>query len=274
MINKTEFIVDSNAKISNDVKIGPWSIIGPNVEIESGCVIGSHVVIEGNTKIGRNTKIHSHAVIGGEAQALKRDLYPDGSVLIGENNCIREYVTINRGFVTDSEDGRTVVGDNNLIMAYSHVAHDCKLGNNIIMSNGVQLAGHVKVQDYAILSGMVLVHQFCHLGAHSFLSGRAAIVKDILPYTLVAGSETTTRGLNIEGLKRRGFSRETLRALREAYKIIFRSSNLLENKIKNLEPLALEFAEVRNIINFLNSSVRGILRSSYNKNKEEAREIA
>ena len=250
-------VIDPTARLGAEVEIGPYSVIGAEVEIGDGCRIGPHVVIKGPTRLGRNNTVYQFASLGDDPQDKKYAGEPT-RLEIGEGNVIREFCTINRGTVQDR--GVTRIGDHNWIMAYVHIAHDCVVGNHTILANNASLAGHVEVGDYAILGGFTLVHQFCRIGAHSFSGMNSVIAKDVLPYLMVAGHMAAARGLNSEGLKRRGFSPQTLRALKQAYRIIFREGNTLEAARQRLAPLAAEHAEVATMLAFLDRVSRGIVR--------------
>lgn len=250
-------IIDSSAKLADDVVVGPWTYIGPGVEIGSGTRIESHVVIKGPTKMGKNNKIFQFASIGEDPQDKKYGGEPT-LLEIGDNNVFRECCTINRGTVQGG--GVTRIGSDNLIMAYVHVAHDCIIGNEVILANNASLSGHVVIHDYAILSGFSGVHQFCHIGSYSFLAGYTPVGKDVLPYVLVSGHEATVCGLNSEGLKRRGFSPETINHLKRAYKIIYRSGLTVPQALEQLKELLAECPEVQLFIDALNQSSRGIVR--------------
>lgn len=256
MIHSTA-IIDSTAEIGSNVEIGPYTVIGKHVEIEEGCKIGPHVVIDGPTKIGRDTHIFQFASVGDIPQD-KKYAGEDTRLEIGERNVIREGCTINRGTTQD----RTVtkIGDDNWIMAYVHIAHDCDVGNNIILANNVALAGHVTVGDHAILGGFTLVHQFCHMGEHCFTAMGSAISKDLPPFVMASGNLAKPHGLNSEGLKRRGFTTEDLKDLKQAYKIIYRSGNTLEEAKMELEPLAKTSSHVTLMLQFLQKVTRGIVR--------------
>ena len=250
-------IIDPTARIAQNVTIGPWSIIGENVEIGEGTWIGPHVVIAGPTRIGRDNKIFQFASVGSDPQDKKYG-GEKTSLEIGDRNVIRECVTISRGTVQGG--GVTRIKDDNLFMAYVHIAHDCNVGSNTIFANNASLAGHVKVEDFVILSGFAAVHQFCVIGAHSFVAKSSMVVKDVLPYILISGFEATTCGINTEGLKRRGFSSETINILRRAYKVIFRQGLTVQQAIPQLQEMALECAEVQPLIDSLSHSERGIVR--------------
>ena len=250
-------IIDPSAKLAENVSVGPFSVIGADVEIGEGTVIESHVVINGPTKIGANNKIYSFAAVGGDPQDKKYS----GEVTqleIGDRNVIREYCTISRG--TAQDVGITRIGNDNWIMATVHIAHDCQIGNNTIFANSATLAGHVTVEDYAILGGFTLVHQFCKVGAHCFTAMNSVISKDVLPFTMISGHMAKPHGLNTEGLKRRGFSSESLSQLRKAYKIIYRSGNTIEQAVAQLQPMVENCAEVAQLLDFLKGVTRGIVR--------------
>lgn len=250
-------IVHPTAKIADDVTIGPWTIIGPDVEIGEGCIIGPHVVINGPTKMGKNNRIYQYASIGDDPQDKK--YASENTILeIGDNNTIREFVTINRGTVQGG--GLTKVGHNNWIMAYCHIAHDCIVHNNTIFSNNASLAGHVVVHDYAIVSAFAGIHQFCSVGAHSFVAKASYTSKDVLAYTLVAGHNASVCGLNLEGLKRKGMSVETIENLRRAYKIVFRQGLTVHQALVDLHEMLPRCPEVKLMIDGLKESKRGIVR--------------
>ncbi|WP_455217844.1 acyl-ACP--UDP-N-acetylglucosamine O-acyltransferase [Kaarinaea lacus] len=250
-------IVDPSAKLADGVSVGPFSVIGANVTIGEGSEIGSHVVIEGPTTIGRENKIYSFASIGGDPQDKK---YSGESTTleIGDRNVIREYCTISRGTVQD--EGVTRIGSDNWIMAYVHIAHDCQVGSNTIFANCATLAGHVVIEDYAILGGFTLVHQFCKLGAHCFTAMNSVISKDVLPYIMVSGHMAKPHGLNSEGLKRRGFSNESINQLKNAYKIIYRSGFTLDQAKEELEPMSKKCDEIKQLLVFIKGVTRGIVR--------------
>ena len=256
MIHATA-IVDKSANLADDVKVGPYSIIGPNVDIDSGTTIGPHVVVNGPTSIGKNNRIFQFASIGEEPQDKKYAGEPT-RLEIGDGNTIREYCTMSRGTVQDV--GVTRVANDNWIMAYVHIAHDCQIGSNTIFANSATLAGHVEIQDYAILGGFTLVHQFCKIGAHCFTQMNSVISKDVPPFLMVAGHMAKPYGLNTEGLKRRGMSSEALSALKSAYKVVYRSAKSLEQAIAELSGPANEHPEVKQFVEFLSSTSRGIVR--------------
>jgi UDP-N-acetylglucosamine acyltransferase len=250
-------IVEPGARLAADVIVGPHAIIGAQVEIGAGSSIGAHAVIEGRTRIGRNNRIHSFAAVGGAPQD-KKYAGEDTALEIGDGNTIREYVTINRGTVQDA--GVTRIGDDNWIMAYVHIAHDCQVGSHTIFANATQLAGHVHIGDWAILGGVTLVHQYVHIGAHSFSAVGTILVQDVPPYVMVAGQDAKPYGINSEGLRRRGFSAESIGALKRAYRTLYRSGLGLEEASAALQRLAQDHPEVRPIVEFLARSTRGIVR--------------
>lgn len=250
-------IVDSKVELAEDVEVGPYSIIGPGVSIESGTVIGPHVVIKGPTHIGRDNQILQFASLG-EAPQDKKYAGEPTRLEIGDRNIIREFVTLNRG--TAQDRGITSIGDDCLIMAYCHVAHDCVVGNRVIMSNAASLGGHVKVDDWAILSGFAIVHQFCHVGAHSFLGMNSATAKDVPPYVLVSGSPSEPHGINSKGLSRRGFSEEAIKAIKRAYRLIYKSGLKLDEACQRVEEMAGDAPELQLFLDFITQSQRGIVR--------------
>lgn len=250
-------IVSPDAKLAADVEVGPYSIIGPSVNIGKGTKIGPHVVIESHTDIGEHCHILQFASIGAPPQDLKFK-GEDTRVVIGNHNTIREFVTIHRA--TSADIGVTVMGDYNLIMAYCHIAHNCKLGNNVIMGNAANLAGHIHVEDYAIISGLSGIHQFTRIGAHSIIGGASAVPKDVPPFVVASGNRAKLYGLNLIGLKRRGFQKETIQALRDAYRIIFRSSLLLTKAIEKVRSDVASLPEVNHFVDFIENSPRGICR--------------
>lgn len=256
MIHPTA-IVSPQARLAADVTVGPYSVIGPDVSIGSGCSIGPHVVISGPTTIGTGNRIFQFASLGDDPQDKKYAGEPT-TLEIGHRNTIREFCTINRGTVQDA--GVTRVGDDNWLMAYTHIAHDCQVGNHVIMSNNATLAGHVHIGDYAILSGFAAVHQFCRIGMHSFIGGFAGITRDVLPFMMVAGQPPQPHGINQEGLKRRGFDADQLRHLKEAYRLLYRSGLRLTEAREQLVTLAATAPEVQIIVAFMDQSERSILR--------------
>ena len=256
MIHPTA-IVSPDAKLAEGVEIGPYAIIGSDVQIGKNTIIGPHTVIDDFTRIGEECHIFQFCSIGAPPQDLKFG-GEKTRVIIGNYNTIREFVTIHRS--TAADIGVTILGDHNLIMAYCHVAHNCKLGDRIIMSNAATLAGHVHIEDYAIISGLSGIHQFCRIGAHSMVGGASAVVKDVPPYTIAQGNHAKLFGLNLVGLKRRGFSEQTIRAIKDAYKIVFRSQLLLEDALKKVQEEVEAIPEVVHFIKFIKESERGVCR--------------
>ena len=251
-------IVHPRARISEGVEIGPFSVVGENVTIGKDTWIGPHVVITGWTTIGKNCKIFQFSSIGEVPQYLKFT-GEESHVIIGDNNVIREFVTINRA--TTQGGGKTVLGNENFLMAYAHVAHDCLIGNQVIMSNAATLAGHIEIEDGAIIGGLSAVHQFVRIGAYSFISGLTGVPQDIPPYILVAGGRCKPYGLNLVGLKRHGFPEKTIKGLKKAYKVIFRSALTLENAIKDIQADEISsIPEVFHLVQFIQGSKRGICR--------------
>ncbi len=250
-------VVDPSAIIHESVKIGPWSVIGANVEIGAGSIVYPHAIIGRNTKIGRNNQIHPFSVIGGDPQ----DTTYHGEetfLIIGDNNIIREYVTISRGSIQG--DRTTKIGNDNFIFAYCHIGHDCYVGNHVLFTNNATLAGHVTVDDYAKLGAFTAVHQFCRVGSHSFITRGALVNHDVLPYVMVTSHTSETRGLNLIGLQRAGFSEETVRQLKRAYNIIFRRSLKLVEIVDELKVLAQESPEVSLFVDLIQGSDRGFVR--------------
>ncbi len=248
-------IIEPGAKISADVEIGPYTVIGANVEIGNGCIISPHVVINGHTRIGKNNRIYQFSSIGEENQDKKYQGEPTRTV-IGDNNIIRECVTIHRGTVQDQ--GVTRIGNDNLIMAYVHIAHDCHIHNRCILANNATLAGHVELEDWVILGGFTGIHQFCRIGAHAFTSISTFIVKDIPPFVMADGRPAIPRGLNTEGLKRRGFSATEISAIKKAYKLLYRQKLALNEALHKMEQL--QSPVVMQMIDFIQCSERGIFR--------------
>lgn len=250
-------IIHPDARIASGVTIGPGSIIGANVEIGEGTWIGPHVVIDGPTTIGKNNKIFQFSSIGDEPQDITYKGEPT-RLEIGDNNVIREYCMISRGTVKGG--GVTRIGNQNFLMAYSHIGHDCMVGNQTILVNYAALSGHVTVHDYAIIGPYAAIHQFCHIGAYAFIARATYVTKDVLPYVMIAGHETAACGINTVGLRRRGFSSMAIDQLRRAYKIIFRKGHTVQQAIAELEMMQQDCPEVIPLIDALNQSTRGIVR--------------
>ena len=250
-------IIHPTAKLAEGVSIGPGTIIGADVEIGEGTWVGPHVVIQGPTLIGKNNKIFQFASVGDEPQ----DITYQGELTrleIGDNNIIREFCMISRG--TSKGGGLTRLGNNNFLMAYTHVGHDCVVGNHVIMVSYSALSGHVVINDYANIGAYSAVHQFCHVGAYAFISRATYISKDVLPYVMIAGHTTSVCGINTVGLRRRGFSSEAIDGLRRAYKIIFRKGLTVQQAVDELEVLLKDCPEILPMIVALKQSTRGIVR--------------
>ena len=257
MIHPTA-LVDPKAELADDVEVGPFSVIGPDVVIGAGSCISPHVVLKGPSRIGRNNRIFQFSSIGEDTPDLKYKGEPT-RLLIGDNNVIREGVTIHRGTIQDRSETR--IGDNNLVMSYVHIAHDCVVGNNTILINNASLAGHVIVDDWAILSGYSLINQFSRIGAHSFVGMGSWIKFDVPAYVTVQGTPAEARGINVEGLRRRGFTPEQISAIRQAYKVLYRRGLTLEEAIHELEQRLSEHGELGILIDSLRESAnRGIVR--------------
>ncbi|MCB1561019.1 MAG: acyl-ACP--UDP-N-acetylglucosamine O-acyltransferase [Xanthomonadales bacterium] len=249
--------IDPAARIGKDVTIGAFCVIGAGVEIGNRTVIGPHVVIDGPTRIGRENRIHAFAALGGDPQDKKfRD--ETAELIIGDRNLIREFVTFNRG--TDDGGGVTRIGDDNWIMAYVHIAHDCIVGNNVVFANAASLAGHVTVEDHVILGGFTLVHQFCQIGTHAFTSMGSVINRDVPPFVTVAGSYAEPRGINSEGLRRRGYSAERIQSIKRAYRTIYKSGLALADARSLLAEAATSAPDVKLMLDFIEGSQRSLVR--------------
>lgn len=256
MIHPTA-IVHPGASLAADVEVGPYTIIGEHVEIGSGTRIGAHAVISGHTRIGRNNHIF-HQVSLGEIPQDKKYAGEPTRLEIGDNNVIREFCTFNTGTVQDL--GYTRVGSDNWIMSYVHLAHDCVVGNHTVMANCTQLAGHVEICDFAILGGYTGVHQFCRIGAYAITGVSSVVLADVPPFVTAMGNTAAPHGLNVEGLRRRGFSAQTIKGLRRAYKTLYRSGLTLEEAKKALAEQTAECPEVAMLLEFLATSKRSIVR--------------
>lgn len=256
MIHPTA-VIAKTAEIADDVNIGPYVVVGDNVVIGSGTRIDSHTVINGPTEIGKDNRIYQFASIGDDPQDKKYRDEPT-RLVIGDRNTIREYCTISRGTVDD--EGLTSLGDDNWIMAYVHIAHDCRVGSKTIMANNTTLAGHVHVGDWVIFGGFAGAHQFCKIGPHAFLGMYAAVSRDVPAYTMIAGSPALPRGINSEGLKRRGFTAEQIRNIKNAYRIIYRQNRKLAEAIDEISALAATQPELEPLLASLRNSERGLIR--------------
>lgn len=247
-------IVDPDAELAAGVRIGPRAIIGPGVRIGTGTEIGPGVLVEQNTTIGEDCRVFQGAVLGTDPQDLKFE-GEESWLRIGDRTLIREYATLNRG---TSWSGETVVGDDCLLMAYVHVAHDCRLGNHVIVSNATQMAGHVTVGDWAIISGLVAIHQFVRIGVHAFVGGASRIAQDAVPYCRIVGNPPKLYGLNSVGLERRGFSSETRLALKHAFRAVFRSDLNISQGLARAREEVESTAEVEHFLAFIEDSERGV----------------
>lgn len=250
-------VIDPGAELAANVSVGPYTVIGSKVSIGAGTWIGPHVVIEGPTRIGRDNRIFQFASLGAPPQDKKYG-GEETWLEIGDRNTIREFVTFNRGTVQDA--GVTRIGDDNWIMAYVHIAHDCQIGNQTIFANNASLAGHVHIDDYAILGGFTLVHQFCHIGAHALTAFASGISMDVPPYVTVGGMPARAHGLNMEGLRRRGFPEVVRRLLKQAYKTIYRENRSLQDAITQLRSQGGDSPELEVLVRFLENQTRGITR--------------
>ena len=257
MIHPTA-LIDPKAEIGEGVEIGPYSVIEKDVSIGEGTKVGPHVVIREGTHIGKRCQIFQFASVGEAPQAT---FYrgEKTSLFMGDQNIIREFVTLHRGTIKGG--GKTAIGNENFFMAYSHVAHDCQIGNQVVLANGATLAGHILIEDYAVIGGLSAIHQFCQVGTHAFISGLTGVSLDIPPYMLASGSRAKLFGLNAVGLKRHGFSEETLKTLKKVYRIIFRSGLTLEKAMKKVEEDEIsKTPEVQHLLQFIQRSKRGISR--------------
>jgi UDP-N-acetylglucosamine acyltransferase len=250
-------VVSPHAELATGVRIGPYSVIGDYVAIGKDTNIGSHVVIDGHTQLGERNRIYPFVSIGSPPQDIGYR-GEDTRVFIGDDNMIREYATINRA--TTKQEWKTVVGNENYIMAYAHIAHDCILGNKVIMSNVATLGGHIAVGDYATLGGMVAVHQFVRIGAYAFLGGKSGVDRDVPPFMITAGSRAKLYGVNGRGLTRLGFSQETIDGLKKAYRIIWRENKRMGVGIKEVKKEISSFPELEMLIGFIEASERGVLQ--------------
>lgn len=250
-------IIEKGAELGSNVSVGPYSIIGPDVKIADNNTIESHVVINGHTTIGEGNHFFPFAAIGGEPQSIAYKGDPT-EVRIGNNNTFRENVTVHRGTIDD--EGITSIKDDNFIMAYCHIAHDCHLGSNIVFANCASLAGHCYVGDYVVLAGYTLVHQFCRVGDHCFTGVNAVCIQDVPPFTLAAGNRAITHGINVRGLRRRGFSSDDISELKRAYKIIYRSGLTTTSAIAEIESKEWNSDNVGLLTKFIKESKRGVIR--------------
>jgi UDP-N-acetylglucosamine acyltransferase len=250
-------VVAPDARIADDAQIGPFTVIGPEVSIGPGCWIGPHVVINGPTRMGAGNRVFQFASIG-EVPQDKKYAGEHTELVIGDRNIFREYVSVNRGTATGA--GVTRIGNDNLLLAYTHVAHDCVLGDHIVLSNAVNLAGHVELGDWVIMGGYAGAHQFCRVGAHAFIGNNTSVLQDIPPYVLATGHPAGPRSVNIEGIKRRGFTEVEQRAIRNAYRLLYRSELKLEESLAQLSELAKEHPVLAPMVEFIARPGRGLAR--------------
>lgn len=258
-------VVSKNAVIGKGVVIGPYAVIGDKVKIGDGTVIGSHVVIDGDTTIGEYNNIYPFASLGQDPQDLKYK-GEDTKLIIGDRNLIREFVTINKGTIAA---GKTQIGNNNVLLSYGHVAHDCIVGNNCIFSNNATLAGHVEVGDHVVIGGMTPIHQFVKIGSHAMIGGASAVNMDILPFCTAEGNKAVLRGLNSVGLKRRGFSVEDIKMIKDAYKILFRSNLKLDDAVNEIKEKYSGNANIDYMLDFISKATRGLTRPKTTKGNDE-----
>jgi UDP-N-acetylglucosamine acyltransferase len=250
-------IVSPGAELAADVTVGPFAVIGPEVVIGAGTTIGSHAVINGATRIGAGNRIFQFVSLGDAPQDKKYAGEPT-RLEIGDQNVFREFCTVNRG--TTRDEGVTRIGDGNLFMSYSHVAHDCQVGDNVVMANLATLGGHVHLGDWVIMAGFTGVHQFCRVGAHAFIANNAAVTRDVPPYVMAVGQPAEPHSVNSEGLKRRGFAPEQIRNIKNAFRILYRSDLPLDTALERLRGLAVEQPELVSLIEFIGSSNRSLIR--------------
>ena len=250
-------VVSARRALAADVTVGPFTVIGAGVELGPRTSVGPHAVINGPTTMGADNRVFQFASIGDAPQDQK---YRGEAtrLVIGERNVFREFCTVNRG--TTHDRGVTRIGDDNLLMACAHVAHDCLVGSHVVFANGAVLGGHVEIGDWVILGGLCAVHQFSKVGAHAFLAGGAMVRRDVPPYVMVVGDPAEPYAVNAEGLRRRGFGEEQIRAIRDAYRIVYRSELKLSEALSRLEPLARERPEIRAFVDFIQASTRSIVR--------------
>jgi UDP-N-acetylglucosamine acyltransferase len=250
-------IVAPDAVLGEGVEIGAYAVIGPGVEIGPRTRIGAHAMVHCHTRLGVDNVVHSHASVGDAPQDRKYRGEPT-RLEIGDRNVIREFVTLNRG--TTKDRGVTTIGSDNLFMAYAHVAHDCTVGNQCVLANSATLGGHVELGDWVIMGGFAAIHQFCKVGAHAFLANNAAVTRDVPPYVMAVGGPAKPHSINAEGLKRRGFSPQQIRNLRNAYRVLYRSGLRLEEALERLRTAAQDQPEVRALVDFIPQSTRSLVR--------------
>lgn len=247
-------VIDPDALIHETVEIGPYCVVGPHVEIDADCRIESHVVVNGPLHMGRRNHVFSFAALGGLSQDMSARAEDDTHVEIGDDNTIREYVTIQRG--TQKGTGTTRIGSHNWIMAYVHIAHDCTIGNHTVLANGTTLAGHVTIEDWAVLGGATLVYQFCRLGAHCFSAGGSGITRDVPPFIVVQGNPAGPRGVNVEGIRRRDFSANDLLEIKKAYRAFFIADQSRDQAVQSLHEISSKSPHIRHMVDFVLNSNR------------------
>lgn len=247
-------IIDPTAALHETVEVGPYSVVGPHVEIGADCRIESHVVVSGPLRMGKRNHVFPFAALGGLSQDMSARAEDDTRVEIGDDNTIREYVTVQRG--TRKDTGITRLGNRNWVMAYVHVAHDCVIGDHTVLANGTTLAGHVVIEDWAVLGGATLVHQFCRLGAHCFSAGGSGITRDVPPFIVVQGNPASPRGVNVEGIRRRDFSADDLTEIKKAYRTLFMSGQTREQALNSLRALTDKSPHIRRMVEFVLTSDR------------------
>ena len=250
-------LVAPDAALGEGVEVGAYAVIGPDVEIGPRTRIGAHAMVHGHTRIGADNVVHSYASVGDAPQDKKYKGEPT-RLEIGDRNVVREFVTLNRG--TTKDRGVTTIGDDNLFMSYAHVAHDCVVGNQCVLANSATLGGHVVLGDWVIMGGFAGIHQFCKVGAHAFLANNAAVTRDVPPYVMAVGAPAKPHSINSEGLKRRGFTPQQIRNLRNAYRILYRSGLRLEQALEQLRELARDQPEVKPLVDFIPESTRSLVR--------------
>jgi UDP-N-acetylglucosamine acyltransferase len=250
-------VVDPSAKLADDVEVGAFTVIGANVEIGPGCWIGPHAVIQGPTRIGARNRIFQFASLGDAPQDKKYKGEPT-RLEVGDDNVFREFVTVNRG--TTHDEGITRIGSDNLFMAYSHVAHDCRVGSHCVLANVATLGGHVELGDWVIMGGLSAIHQFTKVGAHAFIANNAAVTRDVPPYVMAVGQPAEPHSINATGLSRRGFTPEQVRNIKNAYRTLYRSDLKLANAVPRLEEAAQTQPELRIFVDFIGRSTRSLVR--------------
>ena len=250
-------IVEDGVELGQDVVIDAYAVIRAGAVVGDGSSVGPHSVVDGSVRLGRRNRVSPFASVGTEPQDLKYDGEPT-RVEIGDDNKIREFTTINRG--TEGGGGVTRVGNSNILMAYSHVAHDCQVGSSIVLANCATLGGHVAIEDYAVIGGLAGVHQYCRVGTSAMVAAASAVVQDVAPFCIAHGNHADLRGLNVVGLRRRGFTRDEIAALRDAYRVLFRSDLRLEQAVEKLAADYPDSAPIRTILRFVGESQRGIVR--------------